>query len=409
MVNCLTKKLDKKMRYKIKLILVPVLLLFLACEEYTHSPITEADVKPSKVENVVITPIPGGFDITYDLPSNNDLLYVKAVYKLTNGEDADVKSSIFKNKIQILGFGDTNEKSISLYSVNRAELSSDPVVLNASPLTPPVFIIQNTLKITEDFAGAKFVWTNDSNTPISIELLAENEQGELAVVNTQYTEQTTGKVSIRGYEPKPTLFAAIIRDRYDNFSDTIYAETPDKLLTPLKETRLDKSLFVNQNLDNDTYWSAWGSNFYNLFDDDNDSFAHTQGDSPRPDIMTIDLGVNVQLSRFTVYQRGSNTPHFAYTHGNPKSYTVYGSKELPSQDGSIDNWILLRDCMSIKPSGLPLGQNTNEDMEHFYNGDEYTFEEQVEIRYFRIYIHETWDGAGYTDFSEITFWGNINE
>jgi hypothetical protein len=48
-------------------------------------------------------------------------------------------------------------------------------------------------------------------------------------------------------------------------------------------------------------------------------------------------------------------------------------------------------------------------MEHFYNGDEYTFEEQVEIRYFRIFIHETWDGAGYTDFSEITFWGNINE
>lgn len=400
------------MKHKIKLIFIPILLLYFGCDEHMHEPITISDGnKPSKVENIIITPIPGGFDITYDVPNNNDLLYVKAVYKLTNGDDAEVKSSIFKNKIQILGFGDTNEKTISIYSVNRSEVVSDAVVVKGSPLTPPVFILQNTLTITADWGGAKFQWLNESNTPVSIELLGEDEQGRLNVVNTQYTEQTNGKVSIRGFESKPTLFAAVIRDRYNNFSDTIYTNTPDKLLIPLKETRLDKTLFQKVILAGDDNWDAWGGDYWNCFDDDILSIVHTQGDHPRPSIMTVDLGKNVKLSRFTVFQRASHGTVHAYTHGNPKSYTVYGSKELPDQTNgdNLDDWILLRECESYKPSGLPIGQVTDEDIDHFWAGDEYTFEEQIEIRYFRFAVNETWDGAGYIDFSEMTFWGNIDE
>ena len=75
------------MKHKIKLIFIPILLLYFGCDEHMHEPITISDGnKPSKVENIIITPIPGGFDITYDVPNNNDLLYVKAVYKLTNGD-----------------------------------------------------------------------------------------------------------------------------------------------------------------------------------------------------------------------------------------------------------------------------------------------------------------------------------
>lgn len=399
------------MRYKIKLMIIPVLLLFLACEEYTHSPITEEGVQPSKVQNVELTPIAGGFDITYDLPDNNDLLYVKAVYTFKNGEEADAKSSIYNNKIQILGFGDTDEKTISIYSVNRAEVSSEPVVVKGSPLTPPVTNIQNSLSILPDWGGAKFQWVNESNTPVSIELMAEDDQGKLGVVNTQYTEQSKGKASIRGFESVPTLFAAVVRDRYDNFSDTIYAKTPDRLLVPLKETRLDKTLFRKVVLAGDDNWDAWAGDYYNLFDDDMKTIVHTQGDHPRPSIYTLDFGKNVKLSRFTVYQRASHGTIHAYTHGNPKTYTVYGAKELPDQTNgdNLEDWILLRECESVKPSGLPIGQVTDEDIAHFWAGDEYTFEDQVEIRYFRFAVHDTWDGAGYIDFSEMTFWGNVEE
>ena len=115
------------------------------------------------------------------------------------------------------------------------------------------------------------------------------------------------------------------------------------------------------------------------------------------------------MSRFTFFQRLSHGSAHAYTHGNPKSYTVYGSKELPGMDGNLDDWILLKECESIKPSGLPIGQNTDEDIDHLFAGDEYSFDTATEIRYFRIAIHETWDGAGYINASEMTFWGNIIE
>jgi len=407
MVVCLTTQKLNMMKHKMKLILIPVLLLFFACEQHEHKPILSDALNPKKVENLEYTSINGGFDITYDLPSDKDLLYVKAVYTTSKGVEAEVKTSAFNNKIQILGFGDTNEKTVKIYTVDRSENISDFVSFTAAPLIPPVSIIQETMKITADFGGARFTWENDLTTPIAISLLAKNEQGELEVVKTQYTEQKAFKVSLRGYESVPTLFAAVIRDRYDNFSDTIYASTSDKLLVPLFEERLDKTIFAKVILANDDNWDAWEGDYWNLFDDDIKSIVHTQGDHPRPSILTVDLGKNVTLSRFTVFQRASHGTAHAYTHGNPKIYTVYGSKELPGQDGNLDDWIKLRDCESIKPSGLPIGQNTDEDIDHFWAGDEYTFDEAIEIRYFRFVMHETWDGSGYIDFSEMTFWGNI--
>ncbi|GAA3563353.1 DUF5000 domain-containing lipoprotein [Snuella lapsa] len=392
-------------------ILVSMCLVLLACEENEHGPLISDGTIPSVIENVVVTPTNGGLDISYDLPSNNgDLLYVKAVYTDSKGREAEVKTSAYDNEIKILGFSDTAEKSVKLYSVDRSENHSEPITVTGTPLTPPVFLVQESMEITADFGGARFTWDNTLKTPITIELMTTNEIGDLATVETIYTEQEASRSSLRGYESSPRLFAAVIRDRYDNFSDTIYADTSDQLLTPLFEVRLDKTKFQKVILDNDDNWDAWEGDYWNCFDDDLTTIVHTQGDHPRPSIMTVDLGVVVTLSRFNVIQRSpENARHFAFTHGNPKTYTVYGAKELPGQDGNLDDWIKLRDCESIKPSGSPIGTNTDEDMDHFDAGDEYTFDEPVEIRYFRFAVHSTWDGAGYIDFSEMTFWGNIVE
>ncbi|MFD1616279.1 DUF5000 domain-containing lipoprotein [Gelatiniphilus marinus] len=399
------------MKKLFKLVIVPMVLVLFACDEEQHGPLVSDGTNPQAVENVLVTPIYGGLSISYDLPNDSDLLYVKAVYKNSKGETAEVKTSAYDNKIEILGFGDTTEKTVELYSVDRSENTSEPITVSAAPLTPPVFLVQQTMDITADFGGARFSWINESKTPITIELLTTDETtGELETVETIYTEKSESKSSIRGYESLPRLFAALIRDRYDNFSDTIYANTPDKLLTPLFEERLDKTKFNKVVLNNDDNWDAWEGDYWNCFDDDAASIVHTQGDQPRPSIMTVDLGAVVTLSRFNLLQRSpENGRHWAYTHGNPKTYTVYGSKELPGQDGDLNDWILLKECESIKPSGSPLGTNTDEDMDHFDRGDEYTFDDPIEIRYFRIAVHSTWDGAGYINFSEMTFWGNVVE
>jgi len=405
-IKLLTKR-NNMMKHIIKLLTVSLVLVLFACEEHKNEPIFKDSSIPTVIENVIVTPINGGLDIKYDLPNNSDLLYVKAVYTTSKGVEAEVKASAFKNELQILGFGDTAERTVRLYSVDRSENTSQPITVSAAPLTPPVTIIQESMEITPDFGGARFTWENALNTPISIELMSENEFGELETIETVYTKQTATKSSLRGFESVPRLFAAVIRDRYDNYSDTIFAKTPDRMLVPLFEQRLDKTAFKKVVLENDDNWDAWEGDYWNFFDDEMESIVHTQGDKPRPSIMTVDLGANVTLSRFTVHQRLSHGIIHAFAHGNPKTYKVYGAKELPGMDGNLDDWILLKDCESIKPSGSPIGTNTDEDIDHLWAGDEFTFDEAIEIRYFRFAVYSTWDGAGYINASEMTFWGNI--
>lgn len=394
---------------KIAISLALIVFIFSCSEEQTHGPTLLDGVSPSIISNVKLTSINGGFNITYDLPDDQDLLYVKAVYTASSGKEAEVKSSIFNNSIKILGFGNTQEKTIKLYAVDRSENVSKVVEVKGNPLKPPVFLIQETMKIDPDYGGAKFSWRNDYNVPVAIEFLTKDTSNKIEIANIRYTEQTEGKSSLRGYEPVPRFFAAVIRDRYDNYSDTIYANTPDRLLTPLLEERLDKKLFKKIVFNNDDDWNRWGGNFNNLYDDDSSesSFAHTQGDGPLPSILSIDLGKVLVLSRFNVLQRGTEiNRHWAFKHGNPKRYTVYGAKELPPIQGNLSDWILLRECESIKPSGLPTGQVSDEDMNHFDAGDEFSFEDATQIRYFRLVVHQTWDGAGYVNLGELTFWGS---
>jgi hypothetical protein len=387
-----------------KLILLLTLLVFVACTEFEHGPNVTSSVNPAKVENVILTPINGGFEISYDLPKNNDILYVKAVYINSKGIEAEVKSSVFSNKIQILGFEDMTEKNIKLYAVNRSDMISEPVSISGTPLISPLQLIQQNMAIVADFGGVKYLWINELKVPIAIDLLVKNNLGKMVVVKTQFTsQQGAAQVSLRGYESVPTLFAAVIRDSYSNVSDTVYAATPDKLLTPIFETRLNKKLFKKVVLANDQDWSQWGNDYFDLFDDDLTSTGHTLGGAAFPQILTVDLGVNVKLSRFTVYQRTETG--FAYTHGNPKVYDVYGAKVLPGTNGDLSEWTLLKQCVSTKPSGLPGTQKNDEDIARALAGDEYTFEDGTEIRYFRFVVKETWDGATYVDFNELTFWG----
>lgn len=393
---------------KIFSLLAISLFVLTGCEEdYEHSPIAADSSAPKPIENLKYEPIHGGFNISYDIPDDKDILYVKASYINTKGEVSEVRASSYNNKIQILGFGDTSDRTIDIYVVDRSENISEAISFTAKPLESPVNVIKETMSITEDFGGAKFHWVNEDKVPIIIGLLAQEDDGSLVEVETVYTSQSETSNSLRGYDAVPQKFAAVIRDRYDNISDTIYPATEDKKLVPLFEERLDKTKFKKLILSNDTNWDAWEGDYTNFYDDNMETIVHTQGDHPMPQIYSIDLGVVVKLSRFTLHQRLSHGSTHAYTHGNPKKYTVYGAKELPEDNGTMEGWIELKDCESIKPSGLPIGQNTDEDIDHLYAGDEYTFEEAPEIRYFRIAVTETWDGAGYINASQITFWGNI--
>ncbi len=379
-------------------------------EEDLLGPIDHDKTPPGPVKIVKVTPVYGGFDIVYDLPGDEDLLYVKAVYTLTGDKEVDNRASAYTSRMTIEGFGDTAVHDVQLYAVDRSGNESEPVSFSGRPLEPPIWIIARSIDIRADWGGAKYTWANPTNAPVAIMLIAPDSLGEMKVFHTVYTEVDSGSYSLRGFDTIPTPFRAIVRDRWDNFSDTVRPNTPTYTVTPWYEARLDKTKFRLVELDNDTKWDAWAGKPEYLWDDDLTTFGHTQGDHPFPQILSIDLGVKVILSRFNVNQRSHSQTYYAYNHGNPKRYDVYGSLTIPDQSGNLADWTKLREtCVSWKPSGLPNGQNTDEDMTHFLEGDEYTFSTMIPIRYFRFAVLETWDGAGFVDPCELTFWGNILE
>ncbi len=396
---------------KLSMSLVILLSLLISCkEEYMHEPGFIDDNAPAAITDVEVVPLHGGVLINYKIPKDKDVLYVKAVYTNAKGELKDVKSSIYKNQIVILGLNDVTERTINLYAYDRSENASKPYAVSFTPLTSPVKLIGKSMEITEDFGGARYYWKNEERAPISILLFSKNKRGEMVLAETIYTSQSEQKYSIRGFDTIPTIFAAVIRDRYDNFSDTIYAKTEDKTLKPLWEEKLNKKKFKQLILENDTNWDAWEGDYANFYDDNTEepSIIHSNS-SVFPQIYSIDLGQVVKLSRFKIYQRQKDA--FAYTHGAPKKFTVYGAKDLPA-DGSLEEgsgWIKLRDCEIIKPSGSPGNKKTDEDMDAFRAGHEFSFDDAPPLRYFRIAITENWDGAAYIGAAEMTLWGTIVE
>jgi hypothetical protein len=243
-----------------------------------------------------------------------------------------------------------------------------------------------------------------------IELLAEDEFGKFEVAQTLYNSILDGDANLRGYPSVPTKFAAVIKDQYKNITDTIFPTTPDKLLTPLFESTLDKSLFSQYVLiTGDESWTTFGGVVKELWDETTDvsgNFARCTIVNERT-FFTMDLGVSAKLSRFKLHQRRTRY----YSVGAPKRYIIYGTNEIPSEDGDMSGWTELRDCVATSPSGTIYGAGnqslSSEDLEAVLNGDEFSLGGTPEVRYIRIEFLENFAPSGYIIFSELSFWGEI--
>lgn len=384
-------------------ILAGILTMLHACTEKELVPISTDSIAPGIVRNVQSESIPGGAVISYNIPDDEDLLYVKAVYELDNGKMSEVRSSLYNNTLTIEGFGSMDEREVTITCVDRSENESESVKTIIKPAQPSVHKVKESVKVLADFGGIAIQWTNTNNAALAFVLMAENDNNELELVETIYSGITNGNYSLRGFDETKRQFALVIRDKWNNYSDTVFAS-----LKPLFEQKLDKDKFEKIILDNDHDWSAWGGKYEYAYDDNTKTFCHTWAGTGWPQYFTIDLGAVVRLSRVVIVQR-QEEKRFHYAHGNLRLIDIYGMKETPDADGSFDRWIPLRvapenGCVSIKPSEE--GGTTSEDIEHLNNGDEYGFTiDDPAVRYIRLVVNETWAKTGFAHFAEITFYG----
>ena len=221
-------------------------------------------------------------------------------------------------------------------------------------------------------------------------------------VRTFYTAATVGDFAARGFEPKAQKFAMYIRDRWNNKSDTVI-----KTLTPKPEIEIPSDTYRKLVLPTDqTALAEAGYNIENLWNGLNDRRLYASSNaSSLPQWITIDLGKKVLLSRFKQYQEQYD---HCYTGSGLKNFELYGSNS-PNPDGSWASWTLLGEFTTVKPSNLPLGQKTNEDINYACNlGADFYFATQPEaVRYLRLKSLETYSSPGQVVIMELKFFGQI--
>lgn len=360
---------------------------------------------PAQISGVAVHAGPGSAKLTYKIPRDPNLSYVKAVYEIQPGVFREAKSSIYTDTLALVGFGDTSPHEVKLYSVGKNEKSSEPLIISVSPETPPVAAVFETIEFKATFGGVNVAFRNDYKANLSLVVMVDTTgQNTWAPVTTYYTAAPVGNFSARGYASVEKKFAIFIKDRWNNKSDTLI-----KTLTPIFETEIPKNTWVSMRLTTDSWKPVnTGYSIEKLWDGSTatlqSGFASPNG-SAMPSWFTIDLGKKVLLSRFKEFQAPSS---HLYVASAVKTFELYGSNS-PDADGGWTQWQLLGTFHSFKPSGLPMGQTSAED-KNYANvlGEDFEFEiPPPAVRYLRWKTLETYSSTGQVVISELSFWGQI--
>ncbi len=375
-----------------------IIFLTFACKEEPIGQQPIDNVPPGAVSDVKIENTSGGAILTYELPKDEDLLYVKAVYFLKEGVQSESRSSMYSDTLKIAGFGDTQQREVSLIAVDRSRNESEPVIVTIQPLEPAVISIGRTLNMVEDFGGVCAYWNNPTRAEVSVVLLKEDHNNEYVPIETFYSTMVDGEGAKRGMDTIAVKFGIFVQDRWENRSETKYFT-----VTPLYETRFDPLKFKEIILPTDERYD-WGWVMPWLWDGKVNTGFHTSiGTGRWPHWFTFDLGIVGKVSRLITYQR---TGTYLYAAGNIKTFEIWGCTEL-DPTGAWDNWTFLGEFKSIKPSGLPLGTTSAEDVAYAAAGEEYTFSPMnPKVRYIRVKVTENWSGTDYLHIMEMHFYGD---
>lgn len=390
--------------------LIILLAVFvLGCKEEQLKPLAEGGKAPGPVSNVQVQNLPGKVTLTYTLPTDPELLYVKAEFEIRPGKKMEMISTFYNTNITLDGFSSTDERDVKLYAVSRTEVASTPVIVKVKPLTPPIEKTLASLTFEADFGGITTHFINEDSSNITIGVLTKDERGAIIPADMFYTSQKSGMFSSRGFDDKERWFGLYVRDRWGNISDTV-----GKLVTPFAEQQLDKKLFKAYKLPTDAvfFGNQPMSNLWNNViaggSSSSSTWLRTANGSGIPHWYSFDLGVTAKLSRFNFIPRGATDEQaLLYSAGDPHQFEVWGST-APSADGSFNSWVKLMDCETVKPSGLPIGTNSNDDILKAIAGHEFKFPlDAPPVRYIRIKMLQTWGNSDYFWMAEMTIFGQL--
>ncbi|MGY5356015.1 DUF4959 domain-containing protein [Wenyingzhuangia sp. IMCC45467] len=378
-------------------------------EDEGNTPYENNSEAPGEVKNVTIQNLPGKAKLQYTLPNNQDLLYVVARYTLENGTDMEVKSSYYNNTMLLEGFTGLSEREVSITAVNRSEVESTPVKVTVAPLQAPIYGVYESITTQPDFGGLRINADNPNKEDIALLVMQKNIEGDWVPLPTSiYTKVDEIGQSIRGFDTIPQEFAFAVRDRWLNVTDTLYQE-----ITPWYEALMPRADMKPITLANDAELIASHTEVRDLFNGGvlewYDSFFTSRTVETEDHLVTFDIGKITKLSRLHIWQFSEpiGGQRLYYYLGAMRKFKIWGANEL--NDGDLSGWTLLGEYEVKKPSGLPYGQENNDDLVAAQDGADYEIGlDKPAVRYLRIQCMENWAGGDYMAVGEVQVFGNPN-
>ncbi|PQJ68657.1 DUF5000 domain-containing lipoprotein [Polaribacter butkevichii] len=372
-----------------------------------NEPLSENSTVPEQLTNISVTNAAGKSKITYSLPKDDNLLYVKALYKLDTGKEIEVKSSFYKKTIELDGFSIAGPREVSLVTVSRNEIESAPIIITVNPLDSPIYDIYKSLTVGPDFGGLFLEAKNPERADIAILVMEKDENGDWeTTANSVYTGTDEIFRTVRGLDTISRDFAFTIRDRFLNTSDTLF-----QAVKPIFETEIPRTQYAGFPLPGDAPTNDFGFGLDRLFDNNFIGWPRiyiTDASAPAPHSFTIDLGQELKISRVKIwdYPQGTAAGYIYYWQFNMRNFEIWGSNN-PSADGSFDSWDLLGTYEVVKPSGLPLTQQNAEDLEFAQDGFNWPIPiTSPKYRYLRINNLKNWAGGGRLAIAEMRVYGD---
>lgn len=385
--------------------------LFLSCEEEERGPLVTDKTIPGVVSEVTVENMPGGAKIEYKVPATDDILLVEATYE-RNGELITARSSVYKNFVVIEGLKETTPQQVALSVVDRSNNRSQAVSVTINPQTPPIDGLFNSISMVADFGGVRVLYDNKDNIKAEILFYTVNANGTATYNQSTFIENDIRSyATFRTFAPTPQNFGVAVIDRWNNI--TVIKKAT---VTPLEEVMLDIGEFDDLKLPTDEN-DAFGWGMTNLWNNSiGGSGFHTSQVSPGSlvppytepyHMFTFDLGVLAKISRLKFWQRQGT---WAYTHGNPRYFEIWGIDEIPADNGAtFDGWTLLvANGEVIKPSGSPVGVRSAEDDAAAGSGEEFDVPiDSPPVRYIRFVQIENWTEGKFIHIMEFNFWGQL--
>ena len=386
-----------------------ILLITVSCQDTESGDVTA----PGKLIVETITPTNGGGIISYTLPDDSDILFVRAEYTNTLGEDVFRVSSVHNNEVEISGLNQTTPIEVNLFVVDNNDNKSEPTTAEFVPLESFIYLVQESIEFSADLGGVRVSWENIESKTVYVYVHIQNgEDEEIRILSSNSPLENR---FIRGLEATELTFLTKVAD----FDGNVTELEEKGVYSPLFEEVIDKStwsLVSNQSING----NAWEGSTVNFWDDIVDT---TQTDSDNsyfiiwrdqnggtlnwPLDIVVNLNKNVKINRLKVWQRAfwyngpSPTTAYYYQEENMKSFDLFASN-------NGQEWTLLGQYDIGNPMDAD-GNIPSDAMESAANGHDFELDGVSEsFNYLKISITSNYGSDTYCHGSEITLYGLDN-